>query len=112
MSISSALLSFARSVVQSVISQVTQQMNVVQEQAYDQVKAMVAQTVGGAWRGQGADAFVNEINTVMLPQIVQSITSITAINSSIQFASEVIDRADEQVSAAVNTLADTFSSIY
>lgn len=112
MSVRSSLLRFARSVVQNVISQVTQQLNVVSEQAYNQIQNQVRQVVGQVWRGQGADAFAAEINSEVLPNIQRIMESITTINSNINFATDTIDRADEQVRSTVDSLADTFGSVY
>ncbi len=62
MSILSILLKLARQVVESVMGQLMQQFNVVQEQAMSPMKAMVDQVVGGVWVGDGADAFVEEVS--------------------------------------------------
>ena len=50
------LLRFARQVVAGVMSQLTQQMNIVQQQAYRPMQMMVQQVTGGVWIGKGADA--------------------------------------------------------
>jgi hypothetical protein len=112
MSIQGSLLRFARSVVQNVISQVTQQLNVVNEQAYNQIQSQVREVVGNVWRGQGADAFAAEINGEVLPNIQRIMESITTVNSNITFATDTIDRADELVRNTVDSLADVFGSVY
>lgn len=107
-----ALLRFARKVVQNVMSQLTQQLNIVQEQAYTPIQQMVQQVVGGVWIGRGADAFVEEINSMMLPNINQITQNIGTMGRNIQNAIDVIDRADDQVNNAVNGLADLFGGIF
>ena len=59
--IASILIRFARKVVQNVLSQLTQQFNVIQEQAYQPMQAMVQQVMDGVWVGKGADAFVEAL---------------------------------------------------
>ncbi|NUM45023.1 MAG: WXG100 family type VII secretion target [Anaerolineales bacterium] len=112
MSISKALLRFARSVVQSVISQITQQVNVVQEQVYQEIGKWVQSTVNGIWRGKGSEAFVEEMNTFMLPRAAEVIQSFTGIHTNINHATNILDQADETVRNLANTAADLFDNIY
>jgi hypothetical protein len=106
------LLRFARKVVQNVMSQMTQQLNIVQEQAYNPMQQMVQQVVGGVWVGRGADAFVEDVSNMMMPNVNQIMDTIGITNRNIQNAIDVIDRADDQVNNSVNGLADLFGSIF
>lgn len=106
------LLRFARSVVQNVLSQLTQQMNVVQDQAYSPMQQMVQQVVGGVWVGRGADAFVEEINGLMMPRTNRVTENINTLNKNVMFAIDRIDQADDEVQTAVNSLGDLFGNIY
>lgn len=110
--VSKALLRFARSVVQNVLSQLTQQMNIVQDQAYSPMQQMVQEVVGGVWTGRGADAFVGELNDLMMPRTNRIAEEITTLNQNIVYAVERIDEADNEVQTAVNSLGDLFSNIY
>ncbi len=112
MSILSILLKLARQVVESVLGQLMQQFNAVQEQALSPMNAMVEQVVGGVWVGDGADAFVEEVSSLMIPGVGQVADHIMTLNNNIKFAVDCIDRADEQVNSAVNSLADLFGGIY
>ncbi|HRW06765.1 MAG: hypothetical protein KDE53_23565 [Caldilineaceae bacterium] len=106
------LLRFARQVVAGVMSQLTQQMNIVQQQAYRPMQMMVQQVTGGVWIGKGADAFVQEVQSMMMPNTNTIIQTITKTHRDIQRAIDVIDRADRQVQQKVNGLADLFNSIF
>jgi len=108
----SVLLRFARQVVQNVLSQLTQQFNVVQEQAYSPMQAMVQQVTDGIWVGKGADAFVDEVSGLMMPGVGKIGDGINVFSKNIQGAMDVMDRADEQVSGMVNALGDIFDSIF
>lgn len=108
----SVLLRFARQVVQNVLSQLTQQFNVVQEQAYSPMQAMVQQVTDGVWVGKGADAFVDEVSGLMMPGVGKIGEGINVFSKNIQNAMDVMDRADEQVSGMVNALGDVFDSIF
>ena len=107
-----ALMRLARKVLQNVLSQLTQNLNVVQEQAYSPMQAMVQQVVGGMWIGRGADAFVEEVSSIMMPNVNRISDNITTTSRNIMNAMDVMDRADEQVNTAVNALGDLFGGIY
>lgn len=108
----SVLLRFARQVVQNILSQLTQQFNVVQEQAYSPMQAMVQQVMDGVWVGKGADAFVDEVSGLMMPGVGKIGDGINVFSKNIQNAMDVMDRADDQVSGMVNALGDIFDSIF
>lgn len=112
MSIMSVLLRFARSVVQNVLGQLTQQFNVVQEQAFSPMQAMVQQVTDGVWVGKGADAFVEEVSSIMMPGVGKIGDGINVFSKNIQNAIDVMDTADEQVSGFVNSLGDIFGGIF
>jgi hypothetical protein len=107
-----ALLRFARQVVAGVMSQMMQQLNTVQEQALSPMRQMVQQVTGGIWVGQGADAFVQEVQSVMMPKTNQIMQNITKNHQDLTRAIDVMDRADQQVQQKVEALKDVFSNIF
>ncbi len=107
-----ALLRFARQVVANVLSQLTQQFNIVQQQAMAPMRQMIQQVVGGVWVGDGADAFVQEVSSLMIPGVGKVGENITTLQGNINRAIEVMDRADQQVNNMVRGLADVFAAIY
>lgn len=108
----SVLLRFARQVVQNILSQLTQQFNIIQEQAYSPMQAMIQQVMDGVWVGKGADAFVEEVSSLMMPGVGKIGEGISTYSKNVQNAIDVMDRADEQVSGIVNALGDIFDSIF
>ena len=112
MSIMSVILRFARQVVQNVLGQLTQQFNIIQEQAFSPMQAMVQQVTDGVWVGKGADAFVEEVSSIMMPGVGKVGDGINIFSKNIQNAMDVMDRADEQVSGFVNSLGDIFGGIF
>jgi hypothetical protein len=107
-----ALLRLARQVVQGVLSQLTQQLNIVREAALAPMRAIIQQVTGGVWKGDGANAFVEEVSSLMIPGVGQVAEHITIMHRNLQRAVDVIDRADAQVNTKVNSLADIFDGIY
>lgn len=110
--IKDALIRFARKVVENVLSQLMQQLNVVQENAFNPMQMMVKMVMDGVWVGRGADRFVEEVQNIMMPGVGRISDTMGTFGKNIQNAVNVIDEADEQVSNAVNALADRFGSIY
>ena len=110
MATTSALLRFA--VVQQVLSGLTQQLNVVQNEALAPVRAIVSQVVGGAWVGNGANALVQEVSSLVIPGVGKVGQTITTMQRNINSAINVVDRADAEVNRMVGSLSDVFGSIY
>lgn len=107
-----ALLRFARQVVANVLSQLTQQLNIVQQQALAPMRQMIQQVTGGVWVGEGANAFVQEVSSLMIPGVGKVGENITTMQRNLNRAIEVMDRADQQVNNMVRGLADVFNGIY
>jgi len=110
--IKKALLRLARQVVQGVLSQLMQQFNIVRESALSPMRMIVQQVTNGVWRGDGANAFVEEVSSLMIPGVGQVAEHISIMHKNLQRAVDVIDRADQQVNSKVNSLADVFGAIY
>jgi hypothetical protein len=106
------LLRFARQVVANVLSQLTQQLNIVQNQAMQPMRVMIQQVTGGVWVGDGANAFVQEVSSLMIPGVGKVGENITTMQRDLNRAIEVMDRADQQVNNMVRGLADVFNGIY
>jgi hypothetical protein len=103
------LFRFVRKVVEGVLSQLMQQLNVVQELAMAPMRAMIQQVLGGVWRGEGANAFVQEVSTMMIPGVGRVADTITGLSSNLHYAQSVIDRTDEDVSKIVKSkILETF----
>lgn len=103
------LFRFVRKVVEGILSQLMQQLNIVQELAMAPMRAMIQQVVGGVWRGEGANAFVQEVSSLMIPGVGRVADTITTLNRNLQFAQNAIDRADEEVSKIVKSkIHETF----
>lgn len=107
-----SMLRFARNVVQNVTSQLTQQQQMVEQMALAPVRAIMGQVTGGVWKGEGADKFVQELSTMMVPGIGRVGSQITNFNKNLQRAIQVMDQADQQVSSLAKGLADKFGGIF
>jgi uncharacterized protein YukE len=106
------LIRIARQVVQNVLSGLMKQLNVVQEQAHAPMQQMVQQVTGGIWVGKGADAFVEEVSSLMMPGVGRIGEGINTYSRNIQNAMDVMDQADNQVSGIARGIGDIFSAIF
>jgi len=106
------LVRFARMVVQNVLSQLLKQFNIVREQAYDPMQSMIQQVTDGVWIGKGADAFVEDVSSIMMPGVGKIGDGITLFSKNIDNAIATMDAADEQVTGIVGALGDIFGSIF
>jgi len=110
MSVRSALLRLARRVVENVMSQLMQNLNVVEEQSLNPMRTMVQSVVDGIWTGNGANAFVDEVSNMMIPGVGQVMDNIQRTHDNISHAVNVIDRADEEVNQLIGSrLVDSFA---
>jgi uncharacterized protein YukE len=104
------LLRLARAVLDSVLKGLMDQLNIVEEFAMAPMKAIIQQVVGGVWKGQGADAFVEEVQSLMIPNVGTIKEQITTTYANLEYARDVIDRADEEVAGLVKSrLFDAFN---
>lgn len=106
------LLRFARQVVANVTSQLNQQFNVVEQMALAPVRTIIGQVTGGVWKGDGANKFVQELSSMMVPGIGRVGTQIKTMNSHLQRAIQIMDRADAQVTSLAKGLGDVFGAIF
>ncbi len=107
-----SIFRFARQIVGNIISQLTQQINIIQEQAAEPMQAMVQQVMDGVWTGQGADAFVAEITEFMIPDVNKIAEEINIFSGNVNSSISTMDAADAQVTGIVNSLGDLFDGIF
>jgi hypothetical protein len=105
------LIRIARAVLQDVMSQTTQQFNVVENEVQRQMQNHISEVLGGVWTGNGADRFVASINEEAMPVVSEITGSLTNTNVNVQTALEIMDNADQKVRQMVDNLANTFEQI-
>ena len=97
--------------VEDVVSQVTQQANTV-EDLMGNIRGGMQPITGGAWTGQGAQAFIDEVETRLIPEIMALIASIAGFGGGITQAMDTVRQADSDATNVVNGLTDVFDSIF
>lgn len=111
MALSDHLLQLARQVVESVVNQVTQQVNVIGNQVNDPVEAILREILSGIWEGDDADAFVEEVRTRVLSELAEILQIVNNINLNVTSAAQIIEQADQQVEAMIEDLGATLGQV-
>ncbi|OJX45866.1 MAG: hypothetical protein BGO78_11220 [Chloroflexi bacterium 44-23] len=105
------ILKIARSIVNSVISTITSQVNIIQDAVTSPLKAFVQQVTGGIWKGDGSVRFVNEMTSEVIPQLANIGSFNLNFGGAIHKALDLMDQADKQATSKANELIDIFSKI-
>ncbi|MCB2179502.1 WXG100 family type VII secretion target [bacterium] len=106
------IFKFARSIVSGIINQIMQQVNVIQEAVTSPLRAMVNQVMGGIWRGDGAERFVEEMTNEVIPLLV----GIAGVNNNyanaIKKSMDRMEQAEKQATSRAQQLFDVFGKIF
>jgi uncharacterized protein YukE len=103
---------FVRGLVGTQVSQLGRLFGIVEQQAMSPLRLVVQQVLGGVWKGQGANAFVEEVSKISIPGIGQVGQHLTTMSQKLRFAEETIDRADEAAGRLVKDRIHTRFKFY
>ena len=103
------LLCIARQVLEMVMNDILQLGKRVEE-CENQIMAQVLPRAE-SWQGDGAEAFRNELQNVLVPMIRQLIQALMGVHGGINNAQQTIVDADTKAAAKVEELAGKFRSI-
>lgn len=98
--------------VEAALNVLQRHQNIVQEQINAPLRAMVGQVTGGIWTGPGADAFVEEVTSLIAPASVDIAGQLGQTVGAVQGAMQAIQDADKRATAVAADLADTFAAIF
>lgn len=102
-------LQFLRGEVDNVIAGVGQQQQIT-SQVLDQLKSYVPK-VQSAWIGGDADAFAEDVATILVPAMLELIAAIGGVNVNLNQATSIVDQADQKCMGMANQLGDLFGQI-
>jgi phage-related protein len=111
MSILDSVLGLVRSVVNGISDQINKLVSSVMDTVTSPLKGLVNQVVGGIWKGNGADRFVQEMNSEVIPSLTNLGSLGIDLGSTIGQAVAAIDGADKQATSLVGQLVETFQGI-
>lgn len=84
-------------------------VQMVEQAAIAPINAMVQEVVGGAWKGDGADAFVNQLQNIATPKLQKMNEAATLYHTNIGKGSETVQQADQAVAGLAKNLEEPFN---
>ncbi len=94
------------------ITQVTKQADVIADSVTAPLKGLVNGVTGGSWKGDGANKFVNEMTSEVLPMLAQLWIANSSFASSLKKSHDRMQDAFKQAASQAQPLMDVFSSIF
>lgn len=107
-----SIFKWVRNLVNNVISQIMQQVNIVQDAVTAPLRAMVNQVLAGIWKGNGAERFVGEMTSEVIPMLVNIMGINTGFANAIKRMQDRMEQAERQASSQAQTLFDIFGKIF
>jgi len=95
--------------VESSIAGIRQVVQTVEQAALAPIAAMAQQVVGGAWKGDGADAFVNQLMSIATPKLQKMNQAATLYHTNIGKSRDTIQQADQKVAGLAKNLEEPFN---
>ena len=61
---------------------------------------------------KGANAFVDEVSSLMIPGVGKVMENITFVHTNLNFAKDVMERCDDECNNRLNALGDVFGAVF
>lgn len=105
------LFKFVENLVSSAMNQIMKQVNVIQDSVTSPLRSLVNEVTGGMWKGEGANRFVQEMTSEVIPMLVNIIGFNTSFVNAIAKGMNRTNQAINQATSKAQTLFDVFNSI-
>lgn len=110
-SLTDFLLKLAIKVLGQVLSEVTKQINRVQNEVISEMQRWVTQGFDDIWRGEDADQFKEKVMKLMIPDLDKVVNVVTNTHNGLQEAAEIVVKADQSAYQMVSDLAGLYAKI-
>jgi hypothetical protein len=94
------------------LGMLSQAQNLFESAVIGVAKTVVGNVTGGIWKGNGANKFVEMVNSQFLTLAGQGHTNTQGTSNNLNQAQQIVHDADTSANAIVNDLENLFSSIY
>src|ERR1035437_5940588 len=98
------LFSWAEDLLSGIISQVLQQVNIIESAVSAPIKAIIGQVTGGIWKGDGANRFAEDMTTNVIPLLAGIMTNNTQYANAIKKSQDRMTSAVQQAAGIAQTL--------
>jgi WXG100 family type VII secretion target len=99
-------------VVDGVISQIMSQIKVIEDAVTSPLRALLSEVMGGTWKGDGADRFVQEMTQEVIPMLVNIMNVNNNYSSAIRRSLDRMNQAEQTAAQQAQTLFDVFGQIF
>lgn len=106
------LFSFVDDMISGVVSQILQQVNIVQDAVTAPLRGLVNSVMAGMWRGDGANRFVAEMTSEVIPMLVGIMNTNQNYANAIKKSQDRMNQAFQQAASQAQTLYDVFNNIF
>jgi hypothetical protein len=106
------MFKFVEDLIGNAISQILKQVNVVQDAVTSPLRGLVNQVMGGIWKGNGANRFVQEMISEVIPMLVNIMGFGNSYASAIDRARNRMNQAINQATSQAQSLFDVFNGIF
>ncbi len=106
------MFKFVEDLIGNAINQILKQVNVVQDSVTAPLRGLVNQVMGGIWKGNGANRFVQEMISEVIPMLVNIMGFGTGYANAIAKAQNRMNQAINQATSKAQTLFDVFNGIF
>lgn len=94
------------------ISQIMKQADVITNSVTSPLKGLVDQVTAGAWKGDGANRFAQEMTSDVLPMLARIFIAHSSFATGLKKSHDRMQDAFKQTASIAHTLTDVFSSIF
>jgi uncharacterized phage infection (PIP) family protein YhgE len=106
------LFSFFDDMINNLVSSILGQFNYLTDQVTTPLRGLVDQVTGGIWLGNGANKFVAEMTSQIIPMVASILTGTQNYSSAIKKSQEHMLQGFQQAASVAQDLFDTFGSIF
>jgi len=107
-----SIFSFVEDAVSGIISSILSQFNFIQDLITAPLNAMVQQVVGGIWKGDGANRFVAEMTSQIVPMLAGLLTGGQSFAGGIKKSQDHMLKGFAQATNIAGSLFDVFNDIF
>ncbi len=98
--------------VSGALGMLTGAQNLFEAAVIGVAKGIVGQVMGGIWKGNGANRFVEMVNNQFLSLATTGQMNVQGTGNNLNQAQQIVHDADNMANGIVNELENLFSSIY
>lgn len=106
------IFSFMEEAITGIIGSILSQFNFIQDLITAPLRGMISQVTGGMWKGDGANKFVDEMTSLVIPMLASILTGGQAFAGGIKKSQDHMLQGFQQATNMAQGLFNEFSNIF